>query len=224
MSRVNILSHGRRFLFALNCLAGLAVLSACGPHSLSLPDQPIDRAATCAVVAAASARSTTKDVSAPLPLSAHGRIAHYALLAATEGGDYVPDTAGAVSRRMNLLKEKIADGEWEPLGPACRTAYPAAERTGRALPEDGFQAELQCSELGEFLYSALKAHESDYRNEIVGYRNLHLVLDERLARPLLAKAGSDLEARRKVRHAGLVAAARLGNPVSVMEQCRRRFG
>jgi hypothetical protein len=163
-------------------------------------------------------------VSAPLPLAAHGRIAHYALLAATDGGAYAPETAGAVSRRMGEIKESIADGQWQPLEPACRAAYPAAERTGAALPADHFDAQLQCSELGEFLYSALKAHESDYRNEIVGYRNLHLRLDEALARGLLARAGSDVEARRKVRHAALVASAGLGNPVAVMEQCARRFG
>ncbi|HEY5724078.1 MAG TPA: hypothetical protein VIT45_17350 [Allosphingosinicella sp.] len=208
----------------LGCLFGLAALSACGSQPLALPDQTIDRAATCAIVAAASARSTTKDVSAPLPLAAHGRIAHYALLAASEGGDYIPETAGAVSRRMGDLKERIADGQWQKLEQPCRAAFPAAEGNARALPEAGFEAELQCGELGEFLYSALKAHEGDYRNEIVGYRNLHQRLDEKLARPLLARAGSDLEAKRKLRHAALVAAAGLGNPVGVMEQCTRRFG
>ncbi|HMJ93670.1 MAG TPA: hypothetical protein VK472_06190 [Allosphingosinicella sp.] len=224
MPQLNILSLGRCYLVALECLSVVAILSACGPEPLSLPDQPIDRAATCAIVAAASARQSTKDVSAPLPLAVHGRIAHYALLAATDGGTYTPETAGAVSRRMGDLKEKIADGQWQPLEPACRAAYPTFEKNERALPADGFEARLQCSELGEFLYSALKAHESDYRNEIVGYRNLHLRLDEALARPLLAKAGSDLEARRKLRHDALVAAAALGNPVAVMEQCFRRFG
>ena len=200
------------------------LLAACGAQPLPLPDQPIDRAATCAIVAAAAARSTVKDVAAPLPLAAHGRIAHYALLAATEGGAYTPETAGAVSRRMGALKEKIADGQWQPLEPACRAAYPAAERAGAAaLPADAFEARLQCSELGEFLYSALKAHESDYRNEIVGYRNLHLRLDEALARDLLAKAGSDVEARRTLRHRALVAAAALGTPTAVMARCIERF-
>lgn len=202
----------------------ISMLAACGSAPLSLPQDKVDRAATCAVVAAASARQTTKDVSAPLPLPVHGRIAHYALVAATDGGSYTPEVAGGVSRRMNELKEQITDGRWQPLEPACQAAYPAFERTDGALPEDGFEAELQCSELGEFLYSALKAHEDDYRNEIVGYRNLHLRLDEKLARPLLAKAGSDVEARRKLRHAALVSAAQLGNPVAVMEQCNRRFG
>ena len=203
--------------------AWLLLLGSCGPEALSLPDQPIDRAATCAVVAAASARQTTKNVSAPLPLAAHGRIAHYALLAATHGGVYAPETAGAVSRRMGEIKESIADGQWQPLEPACRAAYPAAERTEAILPEDRFEAQLQCSELGEFLYSALKAHERDYRNEITGYRNLHLRLDEALARDLLAKAGSDVEARRALRHEALVAAAELGTPTSVMARCIERF-
>jgi hypothetical protein len=209
---------------SLPVAACLLLLAACGSEALTLPGNAVDRAATCAVVAAASARRATADVSAPLPLEAHGRIAHHALLAATDGGAYAPEAAGAVSRRMGEVKERIADGAWQPLEPACRAAYPAAERAAAPFPADRFDAQLQCSELGEFLYSALKAHESDYRNEIIGYRNLHLRLDEALAPGLLARAGSDVEARRKVRHAALVAAAGLGNPVAVMEQCARRFG
>jgi hypothetical protein len=200
------------------------ILSSCGPATLSLPEQPVDRAATCGIVAAALARFATRDVAAPLPLATHGRIVHYALLAASEGGTYSADTPGAVSRRMAGLKESVTDGKWQALEPACRAAYPAAESTGIVLPEDRFEAQLQCSELGEYLYSALKAHESAYRNEIVGYRNLHLRLDEALAGALLAKAGSDVEARRALRHQALVAAGALGTPTAVMAQCMTRFG
>jgi hypothetical protein len=201
----------------------LLLLAACGSPTLTLPNNPVDRAATCGVVAAAAARVGTKDVAAPLPLAAHGRIVHYALLAASEGGTYDSGTAGAVSRRMAVLKEGIAEGKWQGLEPGCKTAYPAAERTQIALPDDRFEAQLQCAELGGFLYSALKAHEADYRNEIVGYRNLHLMLDEELARPLLARAGEDVEARRKVRHEALVAAGALGTPTAVMARCAERF-
>ena len=147
---------------------------------------------------------------------------HHALLAASEGGTYSPETAGAVSRRIDAVKEKVTEGTWQGLEPACRAAYPAAERTVVRLPEDRFDAQLQCSELGEFLYSALKGHERDYRNELVGYRNLHLRLDEELA-PALLRAGSDDEARRAVRHKALAAAAALGTPTAVMASCLERF-
>ena len=200
------------------------ILSSCGTATPELPGASVDRAATCGIVAAAAGRARTKDVSAPLPLAAHGRIVHYALLAASEGGTYAPEAAGAVSQRMAELKEKVAEGEWERLEPACRAAYPAAERTEIILPEDRFEAQLQCGELGEFLYSALKAHEDDYRNEIVGYRNLHLRLDEALTGPLLARAGSDFAAKRALRHEALVAAGALGTPTAVMTKCLARFG
>ena len=47
-----IAAWSRALLFATACS-----LSACGPKALELPEQPVDRAATCGVVAAAEARA-----------------------------------------------------------------------------------------------------------------------------------------------------------------------
>ena len=206
----------------LRTTACALILASCGSASMTLPTDKVERAATCSVVTAAAARMAVTDVAAPLPLAAHGRVVHHALLAASEGGVYSSEAASAVSRRTNAIKEKITEGEWQDLEVPCRAAYPAAERTEVRLPDDEFEAQLQCSELGEFLYSALKGHESDYRNELVGYRNLHLGLDEKLA-PALLRAGSDDEARRAVRHKALAAASALGTPTAVMASCLERF-
>ena len=45
------------------------ILYSCGPATPELPEAPVDRAATCGIVAAAAGRARTKDVSAPLPLT-----------------------------------------------------------------------------------------------------------------------------------------------------------
>src|SRR3546814_10718881 len=92
--------------------AGAALLfSACGPKALTLPEQPVDRAATCGVVAATEARAATPDIKQPLPFTAQGRILHYALLAGAEGEEFSAETATAVNQRMSDLQEEITSGE-----------------------------------------------------------------------------------------------------------------
>src|SRR5687767_11000478 len=97
--------------FSCSVLATALFLAACGPKAVALPEQPVDRAATCGVVAAAEARLATTDLQAQLPLATHGRIVHYALLAASEGGEFSAETANTVSQRMARLFEPITSGE-----------------------------------------------------------------------------------------------------------------
>jgi hypothetical protein len=142
------------------------LLAACGSTALALPDKPVDRAATCGIVAAAGARLAVTDVKSPLPLAEHGRIVDYALLAASASGEYDPAIAGAVSRRMQDLQDKVTEGEWKPLAAACKAAYPLAEKQDVALPEDGFERALQCNELAQYMGQALAGQASDYPNEL----------------------------------------------------------
>jgi len=203
---------------------GALLLGSCGPKTLALPEQPIDRAATCGVAAAAAARLAVTDVKAPLPLAAHGRIVHYALLAGTEGGEFSGETASAVSRRMSALQEGITRSKWQALAPACEAAYPAAVKTEIALPESGLDAELGCNELAEFLITALEGQEHDYGNEIGGYRKLRLKLNDMIVSGLRARAGSDLKAQQNERRKALAKAAQWGSPTAVMDRCIDRFG
>src|SRR5262245_39389542 len=86
------LATGRMMKFPL-ILALALLLPGCGPKALSLPEDPIDRAASCGVVAAVQARAATADVKASLPFDSQGHILHYALLAASEGGSYEAERA-----------------------------------------------------------------------------------------------------------------------------------
>ena len=45
------------------------------------------------------------DVKAPLPLAAQGKIFHYALLAASEGGEFKAETANRINKRMRELRK-----------------------------------------------------------------------------------------------------------------------
>lgn len=188
------------------------LLASCGPKSLELPDDPVERAATCGAVAAASARSTT-NFDSPLSLEAIGRVLHYPILAASSGESYSAGTAARVQQRMSELQDRVVESKWQELIPACRQAFPATAVEEVTLPGDRFEAQLGCDELGDFLRTSLEAQE-EYVNELGEYRQLSNKLD-----PVLA-GGAQQDARRKA----LAAMAKAGPPVAVMRECLARFG
>src|ERR1051325_2044401 len=115
----------------------VGLLAACsGEKPLALPEEPVDRAATCAFVAAAVARVAVKDINAPLPVEAQGRIVHYALLAASAEGAFDAATANAVNKRIGALKDKLTSGRWQTLIQPCRAAFPAAANDAPELPRN----------------------------------------------------------------------------------------
>lgn len=210
---------------ALSAFAGatLLLLAGCGPKSLALPADPVDRAATCGVVAAATARTALTDVKAPLPLAAQGKIFHYALLTASEGGEFTADTANRVNKRMGQLQESITGGKWKALAPACDAAFPLAGKTEVALPEGRLDAQLACEELAEFASVALDGEEVNYGNELAAYRRMRSELNDALGPGLRARAGGGLEAQTRERKRALAAAAKLGSPIAVLDTCAERF-
>jgi hypothetical protein len=204
-------------------LACALTLSACGPKSLELPADPVDRAATCGVVAAAAARTAVPDIKAPLPLSAQGKIFHYALLAASQGGAFEAETANRVNKRMGELEAGITGGKWRDLVPICDAAFPVTAKTEVTLPSGTFQSQIACEELADFTSVALEGSEKDFGNELAGYRRMRTELNDALASGLRARAGSSTEAQSRERNRALAAAAALGSPIPVLEKCRERF-
>jgi hypothetical protein len=199
------------------------LLAGCGPKALSLPDDPVDRAATCGVVFAASARSAVADIKAPLPLAAQGRILHYSLLAASEGGEFKAEIANRVSKRMGELQESITGGNWKDLAPDCDSAFPLTAKTDPVLPEERLDAQLACEELAEFASVALQGEEINYGNELAGYRRMRTAVNDALASGLRARAGASPDAQFKARRRALAAAAQLGSPIRVLDACMERF-
>ena len=210
---------------ALSLAAAALLLSACAKDKpLSLPDQPVDRAATCGIVAAANARVQTTDIKKPLTLAAQGRILHYALLAGSESGAFDPQVSNQVVQRMPQLEAGVTQGKWQPLVAACAEAYPAAEKTDPSLPANRTDALLACDELDNFLLVALEKQNSEHANEIAEYRQFKYKLDAALVAGLRARAGASPAAQRAERNKALARAASLGSPVPVLEACGKKFG
>lgn len=206
----------------LYCL-GVLLVAGCGAKPLDLPADPVDRAATCGVVAAATARTAMTDIKAPLPLAVQGKIFHYALLAASDGGEFEAETANRVNKRMSQLQESITSGKWRDLAPVCDAAFPAAAKTQVTLPAGRFDAQLACEELAEFADVALEGEEIHYGNELAAYHRMGTALNDALAPGLRARAGADAEAQRRERNRALAAAAGLGSPIAVLDACAERF-
>lgn len=198
------------------------LLTSCGPQTLVLPEEPVDRAATCGAVAAASARAATA-VEAPLSLESIGRVLHYPMLAGSTGERFSSDAATAVQTRMSELQDSIGEGNWKDLIPACRAAFPATAIEQVRLPTDRFEAQLGCDELGDFLRSSLEAQE-EYLNELGEYRQLTNKLETTVAAGLRSRVGSDPDARQEERRRALAIMAKTGPPVAVMRACLDRFG
>lgn len=201
----------------------LVATAACGSRPLELPADPVDRAATCAVVAAAAARTAVPDVKAPLPLAEQGKIFHYALIAASRSATFEAETANRVNKRMRELEAGITGGKWRDLVPACDSAFPVTARTQVSLPSDRFEAQIVCEELAEFTSVALEGSERDFGNELAAYRRMRTELNDSMGPALRARAGPASEAQARERHRALAAAAALGSPIPVLDKCRERF-
>lgn len=198
--------------------------SACGPKPLSLPQDPVERAATCGVVAAASARSGSADVKTPLTMEQQASILHYALLGGGEGKDFSQDRVAAVVQRMPELEAGITGAKWQELVQPCREAFPAtAPGKPVALPKDPQEARLSCYMLSEFLTKSLGQHEAALGDQLAVYGGMNRDLDPRIGASLKARGLSKDQAR-DARREALGSAAQLGPPVAVMKACLDKFG
>jgi len=198
------------------------LLASCGPQALTLPDDPIERAATCGAIAAASARSTTS-VDSPLSLEAIGRVLHYPVLAASSDGTYSADIAAMVQNRMSELQDKVVESKWQELVPVCRDVFPATAVEEVTLPANTFEAQLGCYELAGFLRSSLEARD-EYLNELGEYRQLSHKLDPLLSGGIRARVGASAASQQEERRKALAAMAKAGPPIAVMRECLARFG
>lgn len=205
-------------------LVGL-VLSGCGQKQLALPDDLVDRAATCGVVAAAAARAGTTNIAAPLPFDQQGKIMQYAMLTASEGDAFDSARAAAVVNRMPELEGAITGGKWQTLQQPCAEAYPQTQATGPVtLPSDGLQAQTGCYALSMFLIKALGSQDAAYGDRLAEYGGMNRELDPKIG-SALARRGIDSKSDRasEMRAQALASVVKLGPPMTVMASCVEKF-
>lgn len=208
---------------AILLIPGL-VLAACGPATLALPADPIDRAATCGVVAAARARAGQTDIKADLPFEAQGAIMHPAMLVAAQDEQFATATAAQIIERMPALENEITSGKFETLAEPCRQAFPETVKPVQ-LPADAFAARMDCYQLSGFLVRALKDTGATYADQLAQYASMRRDMDPILASALSAKgAPPKSDAAEKLRKTALSDAVKLGSPMEVVKACLAQYG
>lgn len=199
------------------------ILAGCGSRDAGLPDDPVARAATCGVVAAAEARRASNDVEAKLTLEQQGRILHYAMLIGSEGGRFDKTRTAAVVNAMPGLGDKVTGGKWQERIPECAAAFPPTAASAVQLPADPLQAQAGCHDLAAFFTTAMRASEADYIDRMRAYDGMRRDLDPKLGATLRARGLSQAKGE-EARDQAVAALVQLGNPVTVLDQCVERFG
>jgi hypothetical protein len=199
------------------------VLPGCGEKVPTLPEEAVDRAATCGVVAAATQREKA-GVKGELPAEAQEGIFHYALLAGAEGAVFDSERANAVFQRMPGLFDSTIKGKWQVLQPACATAYPAAVSRAPTLPDGKLDSALQCYVLVDFMRKAFGSQGGSYADASMKLGVLSTKLDAKVS-PMLKSAGLGTgDALQTKRNQALSTVAKLGQPVAVIRACEAKYG
>ena len=209
-----------RCLKATSLLA--LALAGCGHKQLALPDDPIDRAATCGVVAASKARMAVTDVKAPLPFEAQLGVLHYAMLAGTDGDDFSKRKASATSKRMADLADTVTSGKWQKLEQPCAAAYPATAKPNAALPAARTDQQMQCFVLADFLQTALQS-DPNYGEQLNAIGDLRRGLDTKLGAHFAARGETDADEQKGPHGKALAAITKAGPPARMLTLCEAKF-
>jgi hypothetical protein len=211
-----------RYIAAPVALAILA-LPGCGPKALALPEDPVQRAATCGVVAAASARQGS-NIQAKLGFEDQSRILHYALIEGSAPGSFDKTRAATVANAMPALGDSVTGGKWEDLKAPCAAAFPVTAKTAAdPLPKDRLTAQLGCDGLAQFMTSALRQDEANFIYRIRALDDMQRDIDGRIG-PALAARGISPERSIAVGNEAIAQLVRLGPPHLVLDQCVASFG
>lgn len=206
-------------------LASALMLPACGPKQLALPEDPVDRAATCAVVSAADARQKNPDARGDLDFDAQTRIIHYAMLAGIEGDGFSTKNASAVVSRMSEVEADITSGKWQDLVAPCEQAFPEVKKTsGIALPEARFDAQLGCYAMADFLVRTVTTSDPKAQERFAAFQKMKRDLDGTIGAAVKARGAGSYEKTLDLKQGALVKMTRSGAPAEVMRLCTERFG
>ncbi|KKC26884.1 hypothetical protein [Sphingomonas sp. SRS2] len=204
--------------------ASALMLSACGPKKLALPADPIDKAASCAVVSAAEARLRNPDTKGDLDFDAQTRIIHYAMLAGIEGEGFSTKNASAVVSRMSEVEADITNGKWQDLVAPCDQAFPEVKKTsGIALPEGRFDAQLGCYAMADFLVKTVTTTDPKAQDRFAAFQKMKRDLDGSIGATMKARGAGSYERTLDLKQGALVRMTRLGAPAEVMTMCTERF-
>lgn len=227
--------------FVLGLCIGSIGLAGCGesgsqtPETLpaarklaavTLPVDPVERAATCSGAFMAKAQLRPDFETAGLSEADLIRVLHPVYLDATVTGEL--DRA-RLELGGNKAPQKAAEfrknGRADAAIAECRQAEPSIRPgTFRGLPADPAQARAACVTLAAALVESYQVTEGVRAVSVPAYTRMIQGLDEPVYADLMAAGiGSEAEGSRYMRQA-VAKAMRFGPPEETMQACLARFG
>jgi len=197
----------------------LALLAAaCAPENSVLPQDATARAATCTAVRALELRGGRAD-DGRMSFAGFAEILHFGMIhAAEEGVSIDMRRLMMVSQRAPTIMEELEEAEWRALVEPCNAAYPETQRPAGPLPADAFEGGMTCFAMADFMSKT--AFEYPEQRRSLGW-----LADRALAaaQPELRRRARDNEEAQRIADGYAGRAFRAGRPVSLIEQCARRF-
>jgi hypothetical protein len=203
---------------ALLASAVALVASGCTRPAGQLPEDRLERAATCAAVRALEL-SAGRTEEGPVSFEGFTEILHFAMLAAAEDGVQVDlQRLFTVSRRAPAVMAQIEADEWRPLVEPCNAAFAETQRPAQPLPPDPYEAGLTCFGLADFLARTATDYPAE-RRELADLAGRAL----QAAQPTLRQRASDNGEAQRLAGGYAARGFKSGRPASLLGQCRRRF-
>lgn len=194
------------------------MVSACAPQTLELSDDPVTRATTCTAVRALELRGGSLE-ERPVSFAGFTEILHFGMLSAAADGVQIDvRRLITVSHRAPAVLRELSGQNWRSLVEPCNAAFPETQRPAAPLPNDGFEGGMTCFGIAEFMGRTA----ADYPAE---QRDFAALADRALdaARPVLRERARDEQDATRISAGYTARAFRAGTPISLLEQCVKRF-
>lgn len=219
---INIWSGGlmrnQRSIIALGFLPCLITLAACSNTEIKLPENPVERAATCY---AATITQISATEGALTPEQAN-RSAQFAYLGAVSDGMAEPRKLPEVMQKAEAIRAEIKEaGNAADYQAACAKAYPSTVTGGfKNLPADDRSTRMICFTLST---AAMQAYESSSVTPPVPTANLNAKLDAQLRDEINAKGDVNPAEIAGLAMRSMAKAVELGPMNEVLAACTTRY-
>ena len=194
-------------------------VGACASAPLELPEESLERAATCTAVRTLELRAG-KAEEGPLSFAGFTEIVHFGMMHASEDAVRVDlERLAAVQRRAEDEVRSLDGENWLSLVEACNAAFPETQKDPAPLLSDAFEAGMTCYAFGDFL---ARASAANFPHE---QRSLAAMAERALAaaQPVLRQRARDEADARRISEGYAARAFNAGRPTSLVGQCQRRF-
>lgn len=209
----------RSSFIALATMPSLLVLAACKNAEIALPENPMDRAATCYAAAITEISATKGDLTAEQA----NRSAQFVYLGAVSDGIAEPSKLPLVMQKAEALRAEIKKaGNAAAYKSACAKAYPSTV-TGsfKGLPVDDRSTRMICFTLST---AAMQVYESSRVTPPVTTANMNTKLDVQLRDEINAEGNVNPAELAGLAMRSMAKAVELGSMNEVLAACVGRYG